>query len=580
VELWNVNRAQFDRVSKSLSSAYKKIRFKLLGTLFMAAEDISLEKYFSRIFLPLVVFGVLTSAVLKFFVFEAFKLKGLILLLPYLLPLLCLFIAIGYPFYYVSSKGKEIDSKIHLFNTYLGVLSTTGSDKKALFRMAAEKEEYGVIAKEIRKMLKIADSWNMGFVKACKVVGKATPSIIFKDFLDRLAHAIRIGANIEDFLRSEVHAVMDDYERMYRQALYRIDSLKETYIHVIITLGFISAFSLIFPLLVGYELTSVMHGVIFLFLAADVVTYFFIRHVTPKDELFHKLPIKSAGILRIQRMIAPVAVLTFLIFIILYTTRKFPLPITIAISQTPWIIIGILAGREERLIKRKDDNFPAFIRTVGTSAGVRGGSITPIIASLRRHDYGPLTSDIRALYRRLTLGNISRSWRFFAGESGSNLIDKFSRIFIETTYAGGDPAVTGETLSRNFSRINNLRKFRIQSANALRGMLYSSMLGVSISIYITVSLVVVLKEIFMKYTLGTGWEYLPNQFAMGTLDVDYVFLLVWVLILVHAALSSVIIKIVDGGEMYNAFVHYVTLTWMGAIVAIGTPWVFQKYVPL
>jgi flagellar protein FlaJ len=213
MEILSVNKLQLDRATRVLVEFRKKVKFKLLSMLLMAAEDISLEKYLSRVFLPLLVFGILTSVVLKFFVFEAFKLKGLILLLPYLLPFLCLGIAIGYPFLYVSSKGKEINSNIHLFNTYLGVLSTTGSDKKALFRMAAEKEEYGVISKEMRKLLKIADSWNMGFVKACKVVGKTTPSIIFKDFLDRLAHAIRIGANIEDFLRSEVHAVMNDYKK-------------------------------------------------------------------------------------------------------------------------------------------------------------------------------------------------------------------------------------------------------------------------------------------------------------------------------------------------------------------------------
>ncbi len=580
MEFWSVKERGVAKIGELLVGARKRAKFRLLNMLFMAAEDISMERYLSRIFLPLFVFGTVTSVVLKFFVFRAFDMDGMILLVPYVLPVVCLVIAVLYPFFYVTTKAKEIDSTIHLFNTYLGVLSTTGSDKKALFRMAAEKEEYGVISKEIRKMLKIADSWNMGFVRACRVVGNATPSVIFKDFLDRLAHSIRIGANIEDFLKSEVNAVMNDYERMYRQALYKLDSLKETYIHVIITLGFISAFSLIFPLLVGYELTNIIYGIILLFLAADIVTYFYIRHTTPRDELFHRLPIRSEGILKIQRMIVPVGGLSLFIFIVLYMVDRFPLPITIAASQTPWIIVGIMAGKEEGLVKRKDDNFPAFIRTVGTSAGVRGGSITPIIASLRRHDYGPLTRDIKALYRRLTLGNVSRSWRFFAGESGSNLIDKFSRIFIETTYAGGDPAVTGETLSRNFSRINNLRKFRIQSANALKGMLYSSMLGVSVSIYITVSLVVVLKDIFLKYTLGTGWEYLPNQFSMGALNSEYIFFLVWVLIMVHAALSSVIIKIVDGGEMYNALYHYVIMSWIGAIVAIGTPYVFKKYVPL
>lgn len=576
----NLKKAALAKISDNLSKALGKTRFRVLDMLFKAGEDITLEKYLSQIFLPLVVFGTLTAVVLQLFVFRVFGLQGLILLVPYILPVICFLIAVSYPFFYVSSKGKQIDERIHLFNTYLGVISTTGSSKKALFRMASEKEEYGTIAKEMKKILKIADSWNMGFVKACRVVGKTTPSVIFKDFLDRLSHAIQIGADIEDFLRSEVHAVMNDYERMYKQALYRIDSINETYIHVIITLGFISAFALIFPLLVGYELTNIIYGIIFIFIAADVATYLYIRQAIPTDELFHKLPIQSPGTLKIKKTVIPVAIVSIFVFVALYSSQRFPLPVTIAASQTPWIVIGIMGGKEEALIMRKDDNFPAFVRTLGTSAGVRGGSITPILASLKRYDYGPLTQDMRALYRRLTLGNVTRSWRFFAGESGSNLIDKFSRIFIEATYAGSDPSMTGETISRNFTRINNLRKFRLQSAQALKGMLYSSMLGVSISIYITVSLVVVLREIFIKYTLGTGWEYLPNQFSMGTLDSNYVFFLVWVLILIHAALAAVIIKTVDGGGMYNAFLHYVAMTWIGAIVAIGTPWLFRTYVPL
>lgn len=576
----SIKKASLPRITKILSRVLGRARFRFLDILFKAGEDISLDKYIRQIFLPLMVFGIFTAVVLKLFVFQVFGLRGPIQFLPYLLPLACFLIAVIYPFAYVSSKGRQIDNKVHLFNTYLGVMSTSGSSKKALFHMAAEKEEYGAIAKEMRKIMKIADSWNMGFVKACRVVGKTTPSVIFKDFLDRLSHAIQIGANIEDFLKSEVHAVMDDYERMYKQALYKIDSMSETYIHVIITLGFISAFSLIFPLLVGYELTNIIYGIIFLFLAADIATYLAIKSSSPSDELFHRLPVQSPGILKIKKMIIPVALLSIFIFLSLYISKKFPLPVIIAAAQSPWLLIGVMAGREEDLVMRKDDNFPAFIRTLGTSAGVRGGSITPILASLQRYDYGPLTRDMRALYRRLTLGNVTRSWRFFAGESGSNLIDKFSRIFIEATYAGGDPSITGETISRNFTRINNLRKFKLQSANALRGMLYSSMLGVAVSIYITVSLVVVLKDIFIKYTLGTGWEYLPNQFSIGTLDANYVFFLVWILILIHAAMSSIIIKTVDGGGMYNALVHYVAMTWIGALIAIGTPWLFRKYVPL
>lgn len=558
----------------------KKFKVALIGTLSKAGEELTFERYLTTIFLPLVIFGMLTSFILKYSVSKLFQLEGLITLAPYALPVVCLAIALAYPFAYIGARGKDIDTKIHLFTTYIGVLSTTGSERRLLFNMASEKKEYGVVAQEMKKILKIADSWNMGFVKACRVVAKTTPSIIFKDFIDRLAHALQVGGNIQEFLRQEIDVVMNDYERMYRQALYKIEAANSMYIHIVITLAFLGSFALIFPLLTGHEITSVLYGVLGTFLAIDVAMFMLIKSVTPSDDLLHTLPIKTKGQLRIEKMLLPVAFLCLLIFVILMLSNRFSLPVVISASQTPWLIVGIMSGKEEAAIKRKDDNFPTFIRSVGSSAGVRGGSVTPVIASLRLHDYGPLTEDIKALHRRLTLGDVTRSWRYFAGESGSNLIDKFSRIFVEASHAGGDPAVIGETLSKNFSRINTLRKFRQQSGSTLAGMLYNSMLGISISIYITVGLVLILGEVLTKHGTGSTTEYLPSQIATGTLNIDFITLLMWLLILSHAFLSAVIIKIVDGGDMYNALVHYVVMSWMGVFVMLVTPKIFKVLVPI
>lgn len=558
----------------------KQFKVNLISTLSKAGEELTVERYLTTIFLPLTMFGFLTSFVLKFYIFSLLNLGGPILLAPYALPVLCLAIALAYPFAYISARGKDIDTKIHLFTTYIGVLSTTGSERRLLFSMASEKKEYGVVAQEMKKILKIADSWNMGFVKACRVIAKTTPSIIFKDFLDRLAHAFQVGGNIQEFLRQEIDVVMNDYERMYRQALYKIEAANSLYIHMIITLAFIGSFALIFPLLIGYEITNVLYGMVVVFIAIDVAMFMFVKSVTPSDDLLHTLPIKTKGQLQIEKTLLPVAFFCLLIFVVLMLSNSFSLPVVISASQTPWLVVGIMSGREEAAVKRKDDNFPTFIRSVGSSAGVRGGSVTPVIASLRLHDYGPLTEDIKALHRRLTLGDMTRSWRYFAGESGSNLIDKFSRIFVEASHAGGDPAVVGETLSKNFSRINTLRKFRQQSGSTLKGMLYNAMLGISISIYITVGLVLVLGEVLAKYTAGSSAEYLPSKISTGTLNIDFIAFLIWLLILIHAFLSAVIIKIVDGGDMYNALVHYVIMTWMGVFVMLATPKIFEILVPI
>lgn len=560
----------------------KKFRESLINNLLKAGEEFTPDFYFKQIFLPLTVFGVMVSVVLQFMVFPLFQLTGPITFAPLLLPFLTIGLAIVYPMMYISGRSKNIEKNIHLFATYLGVISTTGPERKILFRMASEKEEFGVVANEMKKILKLADSWNMGFIKASRIVSKNTPSLLFKDFLDRLAHSFQSGEQIEEFLRLEVDVVMKDYERMYRQSLYTIESTKEIYMNMVVTLSFVAAFALIFPMLSGMDMTQMVYLMIGLFVGVDIAMFMLIKSITPEDDLYHSLPTKTEFQVKAKSMIMPVFFLTFLVFTILLVLNLFTIPVCIALSQTPWLIVAYYAKQGEKLVIRKDDNFPTFIRTVGSSAGVRGGSITPIIAILRLHNYGPLTTDIRALYRRLSLGDTERSWRYFAGESGSNLIDKFSRIFIEAAYSGGDPHIIGETISKTFQRINTLRKFRLQSAASLKSMLYSAMLGIAISIYAIIALVAVLAETMSEFTMGgDAAEFLPMGVSGATdLPMDMIMFLLWILILLHSGISAVIIKMVEGGDLLHSLNHYVILLWIGTLVTLFTPWAFENLVPI
>jgi flagellar protein FlaJ len=238
----------------------------------------------------------------------------------------------------------------------------------------------------------------------------------------------------------------------------------------------------------------------------------------------------------------------------------------------------MLVSREERLIMRKDDNFATFIRTLGSSAGAKEGSVSHVVGSLRIHDYGPLTKDVNNLHRRLRLGETLRAWKYFAGETGSSLIHKFSSIFVEALRAGGKPMVVGEIVSMNFARVNTLRKYRWQSANTLKALLYGSMLGIAMSMYVTIELLDVLAGILGKYLGGVTTEVLPGTFSLGVINTDFLNFMVWNLILLHGGISAMIIKIVDGGDMYNALFHFVMMSWIGVFVIKLVPYAFKMLV--
>jgi len=141
-------------IKERIKNTKKYVEDRLVETLAKAGKDLTLEKYLTSVFAPLVIFGILVSVVLKMFVFSILSLSGFVTMIPYILPFACFILAIIYPFLFIHSRAKDIDTKIHLFITYLSVISTTGAERKILFRMASEKEEFGTVAKEMQKIMK------------------------------------------------------------------------------------------------------------------------------------------------------------------------------------------------------------------------------------------------------------------------------------------------------------------------------------------------------------------------------------------------------------------------------------------
>ncbi|TRZ87004.1 MAG: hypothetical protein D4R88_10020, partial [Methanosarcinales archaeon] len=159
-------------------------------------------------------------------------------------------------------------------------------------------------------------------------------------------------------------------------------------------------------------------------------------------------------------------------------------------GSIPFALTGYFARKEEELIKRKDDNFAAFVRALGSTAGARGGIIRDSLRNLTYHDFGPLTPDINELYKRLeTRINKIMSWNYFAAGTGSNLIERFGTIFAEGIDKGGKPEAIGDIVGDNFMRIVSLRKLRYSLATSLLGEVYGLTGGIAFTMFLTLAIV-------------------------------------------------------------------------------------------
>ncbi|MBM4249449.1 MAG: hypothetical protein FJ149_08480 [Euryarchaeota archaeon] len=253
-------------------------------------------------------------------------------------------------------------------------------------------------------------------------------------------------------------------------------------------------------------------------------------------------------------------------------------PLALAYILTPWIVLGHYINKEEEKIKRRDDNFAAFLRSLGAAVAATSKDITVPLGKLRRHDFGPLTKNVDDLYKRLALRiDRPRAWEYFSAETLSELISKFTEMYVEGIKAGGSPKKVSSLISDNFLKIVGMRKMKYDSASTLSGILYGLALAISFVLYMTF----IILETFDKLALDlntslaqTSGTFLPAKNILilnaGAFDFDVLALAMLFMVVVHAMVSAVTTRIISGGHKAGAAWHFVLLTWTAAAVAAVT----------
>ncbi|MBN2567602.1 archaellar assembly protein FlaJ [Candidatus Woesearchaeota archaeon] len=527
-------------------------------------------------FMIKLVIPVLLVCVLLFF--ATMILLPLPFFVPYLFLLAGVFFIFFYPYAIFERKKVDIHENIHLFITYAGTISTLHINRSMLFKKIAEKRKYGEISKTAEKILYFAKSWNLGFAKTCRKIARLSPSTIFADFLDRFAAVLDFGEDLETFLTEEQDAVMDDYETTYKQSLENIKLLEDVFISMTIAVAFAMAAALLLPLIMGISIMVVVRYALLGLIFMDLLLILMIKGFIPTDNLCHDLKVKDEGTKKIYHSLMVVGPISLVLTIFLLVWNRLPFLVSLAIGVTPLLLVGFYAVKEENAVFRRDKAFPAFIRALGGTIYTRQGGIISSLGALRVHDFGVLNPMMINLYRRLKLGSERfRSWFYFAAETGSNLINYFIHIFAESVYLGGNAEKIALIISKNFSRLISLRKLRFQLASGLRGALYGALLGFTVTVYMAVSITQMLADMFAAAFTRTQLQgevasvvgsILP---AIPAIDIVQVNLYIGLMVIIHALMSSIIIKMVDGGNRFAALFDFTIMLWIGAILSWGIP---------
>ena len=553
---------------------------ELLGSILDAYDRMEMDskRYVFAVLLPVAVLFV-GSVVLAIAWQTLFFVR---LLLP-VLGAVFLATGIAYPKVAVDSRRIEMENRFHLMVTHMTVLSTTNIDRMEVFRKLANEEEYGELTVENRRIVQLVDTWNQSLDDALRRRAKQVPSDSLSDLFDRLAYTLGAGQEMSDFLFEEQSVIIENYSTIYEQSLENLDVMKDLYLSMVLSMTFALVFAVVLPILTGTNPTWTVAAVIAMFVFVQIGFFLVIRAIVPYDPLWYveegyrtrskQLLVGSTAVavalfsLIVLSMVAS----TFGVapFSVLVPMGSIPQPLYLAIPTLPFLLPAFFFRRQEQAIIERDEEFPSFIRALGASESAKQSTTSMVLRTLRKKDFGALTENLDDLYRRLNMRlDTESAWRYFAEDTNSYVIQKFSEMYLIGREMGGDPKQLGELISANMNELAQLRERRRQVTVTLVGLLYGISAASAFAFFTGLEIAIIMAGFDIE--VGSGAVDFGQLLHTEMYNVPLLRYLLLLVLLFNAVVSSLTIRTADGGHYGNAFLHFVVLIWVGCLTAVGT----------
>jgi flagellar protein FlaJ len=463
------------------------------------------------------------------------------------------------------TEKKKIESELYYVITYMFGVATSFSSLEDMFGYVA-RSEFKHCAKIFDRIRVLAKRWHIGFIRSIELTARTIKSKLLQDFLERFSQMLKTGDAYNRFLLVEHEAYVAGFEAEYDRSLKSIETLSNAYSAIATSVIFVTITITLTQALMSFGGSQDIMPYFVLAIIVTVFTSVFAMYVSSPIDRFayvnRELNIPKE-FRRLDVILVPALICSFAAALPCLLLRLGPEWILMAFF-VPLMAVGVLAKRADDAILRRENAFPTFIRTLGSTAGITGYSTSRSLKLLLVRDFGVLSVPVRNLHAKLSIGaEQGLCWRNLASQCGSEMIRIFSGIYSATTFLGGDPAEIGKMISRNMIRMIVMRAKRIQIANGIKAMIYPLHAIQCILLAFMTSLLDIL---IRMVNLGSSYMEIFKS-SMSSTSVAVLFFFVSV---VMAFANALAIKTVDIGSRYKWLYSLSVLmvitgaTWIGA----------------
>ncbi|MDA1128720.1 MAG: hypothetical protein O2913_08485 [Chloroflexi bacterium] len=466
----------------------------------------------------------------------------------------------------------EFDLLYHL--TYLSAVSASGIPRSEIFNLAATLPVS--TAGYFTDVDRLVKNLNYDYADACRIVGEKANNDEVKSLFLRLSGALSTGEPESEFLNQELKVQAEAYSNSYERKLESLKKWTDGFSAAVVSSVLIVVVAAVSTLI--YDLgTTVVVGLVGTMMAITFCGAWVIWSSSPKEpkmltgpnaEESQRLPrllLFSLG--PISLLLAAVAVGSGLSigagFLIIGLTL-FP--------------IGLVSNRHDDKITKRDDDVTTFYRVLGATASSIGTTPEEAMARMDLRSTNHLESHVRGLRTRLRSRATPKiCWDRFVAGTGSELIRRSAKVFLDGISLGGDAEEVGTRTSTLTRSTNFLR--------AKRKLIASTFGWLSITLHATiVFLLVFVIDIVGGFgnmvtesglnELGPAGSGAPDVAASFGFSVANMELLQWLTVPVIIALSlanSFAAKAADGGYILKFFYYFSMMMATSGVAMVASP---------
>jgi len=287
------------------------------------------------------------------------------------------------------SSGEQTNEKFVYFMAFLYGISTGEINAVDMIKTAS-RSNYGKFTQSFHDSYELGVGWAYGLSTALEMVGKKyeqKKEDQIKKLLGKFAQVVRLGDDLNLFLKGEMRSTIMNYGIFYERKLENMKLFLEMFYTLMSTSAFmISANSIMTMLMGANNSEEVLVSSLFGVTVSMGVFVFLMYKMFPRDKLGYQT---ADADLKFRLRVYMAAGMGAAIGIILYASGAVPTSLIIGIAAAPLLYPGMVARKMEFKIKELNEVYPEFIRHFGDIYSTVG-SMGQALDAVLRSDFGQI----------------------------------------------------------------------------------------------------------------------------------------------------------------------------------------------